>query len=701
MARKRKRRQHNRTSRNSSSQPAAELAETTSADSTSAAQASETSTSPRRWGSLGLGLAALALVAVGATTYAVVRTSGGMPGGQVAPAESTDPLAQRLDRIDRAEAAYLELSGSSIVALKKAARNLELPDVAAIDGFAETVLVRDLDSAPAQADPRSLPGLALEWEQWPVAKAESSVARNELKLWPRFFAAVNQLDYAKFAIETGDFDDEAEQTYRGKAFFKAQGRLQDGRMVEAYARMELAWRKSPSAADDSHDSHESKPAKSNWKLTEWKTTRFELKRLPERMFENVLGAALSPADYQRTREHAHEQIVLELLLGEKKKVPRRHFHHASVDRHPGVSVVDIDSDGFDDLYVTERFTTNMLFRNKGDGTFEEVAKELGLDLHDNTAASIFADFDNDGDPDVFLGRTLEPSLYLVNENGRFVDRSREWVNGHLPTLVSSVNAVDYDGDGLLDVYFSTYASMTARHEFALVEKDKRFAERGLLLGEFLPPPIAKRVFDLNMAADAHRIKNFPGPPNVLLRGTGNGRFEVVRNPGPLEGWRHTYQSTWADIDGDGDQDVYLANDYAPNIMLRNDGAGRFVDATKATGTADIGFGMGASFGDYDRDGRQDLYVTNMFSKAGRRITDLAGDLGKSFAPMAQGNTLFRNLPSGFESVSGHEPPTMLVARAGWGWGGQFVDVDNDGYLDIYTLAGFVTAPPEVAIAEDT
>jgi hypothetical protein len=109
--------------------------------------------------------------------------------------------------------------------------------------------------------------------------------------------------------------------------------------------------------------------------------------------------------------------------------------------------------------------------------------------------------------------------------------------------------------------------------------------------------------------------------------------------------------------------------------------------------------MGASWGDYDRDGRQDLYVTNMYSRAGRRITarlDAAG-----FAPLARGNSLFRNQGDDFVRVSGLESPALLVERGGWGWGGQFVDLDNDGYLDIYALSGFYTAPEEVSLPEDT
>ena len=118
-----------------------------------------------------------------------------------------------------------------------------------------------------------------------------------------------------------------------------------------------------------------------------------------------------------------------------------------------------------------------------------------------------------------------------------------------------------------------------------------------------------------------------------------------------------------------------------------------------TGTADLGVGMGASWGDNDRDGRQDLYVTNMYSRAGRRITALLG--ATVFAPLARGNSLFRNLGGQFDRVSGLGNPALLVERGGWGWGSQFADLNNDGFLDIYALSGFYTAPEEVAIIEDT
>jgi hypothetical protein len=339
----------------------------------------------------------------------------------------------------------------------------------------------------------------------------------------------------------------------------------------------------------------------------------------------------------------------------------------------GVAPWDVDGDGFVDLAIANDTVPNFLFRNRGDGTFEEIAAQVGLDIADHTSSALFADFDNDGDSDVFLGRTLARSRYLVNEGGRFVDRSETLVAAALPALVSSISAVDYDGDGLLDVYLSTYA----------IDDD--------LQEDFLPPA-ARQEIGRRWKAGGHLFRDRPGPPNVLLRNLGEGKFGVAPNSGALEVWRNTFQSTWSDYDADGDMDVYLANDFAPNNLIRNDGSGVFTDVTAETGTADIGFGMGASWGDYDNDGAHDLYVTNMYSTAGRRITAEAGALGAELAAMARGNSLLRNRPGRFTRVSGLEPPALLVERAGWGWGSQFLDVDNDGDLDIHALSGYYTAP---------
>ena len=142
-----------------------------------------------------------------------------------------------------------------------------------------------------------------------------------------------------------------------------------------------------------------------------------------------------------------------------------------------------------------------------------------------------------------------------------------------------------------------------------------------------------------------------------------------------------------------------ANDFAPDQLLRNDGAEGFRDITREAGIVALNFGMGVTWGDYDNDQRMDLYVSNMYSKAGTRITSQIEGLDPRFADLARGNYLYRNTPSGLQLVSGNAP-ALEVAKAGWSWGGQFTDVDNDGSLDIYVSSGYYSVPAEYETTVD-
>ena len=564
--------------------------------------------------------------------------------------------------------------------------NLQLPHLAGAALFAERVTFSDL----AESQPGSLvdlPTVAVQSQEWSVSHEEQSAPAADLTLWRPLLDRVEYFEHAKFYFERGNFLDPQHERWEADLAFSGAARTPAGHLMSVEARVSTHWRRQTYHAEES-------PGRTDSSAVAWKIERWQLKSLTtyearQALFSEVLDQALADAeDRRQARQSIQEELVIEwgrdLLEGKGSfEPPHALFDISSLYQKPGLSVVDIDRDGFDDLYVMPTWGNNLLLHNKGDGTFEEIAAQVGLDLKDNCSSAIFADFDNDGDADAFIGRTLRPSLFFVNENGRFVNRSDTFPPTALPYLVTSISAADFDQDGLLDVYFSTHASDGRQERLREVLK-------------LLPAAQAREM--LRRREGGHRFHDHSGPPNVLLVNRVQGRFDIAAQNDLLALWRNTFQSTWSDYDDDGDPDLYVANDFAPNNMLRNDG-GTFTDVTEQTRTADIGFGMGASWGDYDLDGRKDLYVCNMFSKAGHRIMAQIPQLDPRISMLAGGNSLFHNRGADFEKVSGTEPPSLLVEKSGWAWGGQFVDLDNDGFLDIYSLAGYYSAPEEIAIPE--
>ena len=602
-----------------------------------------------------------------ALAFGAVAVLGGY--GTVRSLQKVQERNRLLATIDRSEEVQQHLSGEALPLLALGMYQGQLPAAPARPLFGAAVDVADVEQTAEATE--IVPALGIKRQRWRIAPAEQ-VHGADIQLWNSLLAAVHFFDYAAFHIETGHFLDAEETIYQASLRFDASAQTKDGERAQIRAWLVLEWQQQEDAT---------------WRIRRWETESLEMLTREQALFAEVLDEAL-PRDEDRARARfsRHAELVRQSFSDSAFVAPHRYFTRQAFDRHPGISVVDIDADGYDDLYIAVRRGRNMLLHNGGDGAFTERAAQYGLDVEHHTAAALFADFDNDGDPDVFLGRTLAPSLYLVNEDGHFA--SRDLGDGVLPFLVASISAADYDGDGLLDVYFSTYA---ARMLLAAAPSASR-AEPwgGALLADFLSADHARALYDLSRDRIGHLIYDAPGPPNVLLRNLGDGRFEPTAAV-----WRNTLQATWADYDRDGDPDLYLANDFAANNLLRNDG-GALVDVTVESGTADPGFGMGASWADYDGDGRQDLYVTNMHSSAGRRITEAAGQAGKTFAPLARGNSLLRNGSEGFSLVA--DSP---VEDGGWGWGGQFLDFDNDGDLDIYALSGYYTPPSEVALPEDT
>ena len=357
------------------------------------------------------------------------------------------------------------------------------------------------------------------------------------------------------------------------------------------------------------------------------------------------------------------------------------FGFESAASSPSVSVVDLNGDGWDDFYLMSRWGKNQLFINQQDGTFQERAADYGLDIMNHCTSAVFVDLDNDGDKDLFLGRSHTRSMYLENDAGTFSDASAD-CGVMLPAMVTSVSAGDYNRDGLIDLFVTCYGS-------------SRLAQR------FLRPSQQRKLAEVEAQEDRHPLLNAPGAPNVLLVNRGGGKLAVAPESSQLEGWQTSLCSVWADYDRDGDPDLYVSNDFGPDALMRNDFPDGFVDVTLTAGHDSMaGYGMGASWGDYDLDGTLDLYISNMYSKAGLRIGSQVEGLDPRFKEFSSGNRLYRQKGDQFELTSSLKPPGHLVAKVGWSWGGQFADFNNDGYLDLYVPTGYFTAPDMLALEDD-
>jgi hypothetical protein len=468
--------------------------------------------------------------------------------------------------------------------------------------------------------------------------------------------------------------------------------MKSGAWHSFHGKLRLKWVKTPAAGN----------GEERWQIHSWKTQEMDVTSSRKRLFVESLETAVpSVEDRVRVRHSDHYDATVKYYQEGMKKEPHPYFSPISANQKPGVTVADIDGDGFDDIYITVRIGKNMLLKNRGDGTFTEEAAKYGLDLPGHTTCSIFADFDNDGDLDVMLGRSLLKTAYLENVGRSFVQHKAP---PYFPMAVVSMSAADYNKDGLLDVYLCTYRAAAPVGDspsggVSQVSDENAFD----WMDEFFPPELAQEYRRRLRAKQAEPPGPLPklldqlGPPNVLLVNRGGGKFEVAPENKSVEVWRNSFQATWGDFDDDGDPDLYVANDWAPDNLLRNDGPAGFTDITEKAGTTHFGFAMGASWGDYDNDGREDMYVSNMYSKAGRRITAKLAGLKKDFAGSAEGNWLYRQeADRTFKLVSGLEPPALTVAKSGWSWGGKFTDFNNDGYLDLFVLSGYFSAPKELS-----
>jgi len=360
---------------------------------------------------------------------------------------------------------------------------------------------------------------------------------------------------------------------------------------------------------------------------------------PSLVFEDV--AAEAGLDFQHFSGSPEKQYILESMSG-------------------GVAWIDFDRDGWMDLYLVnggrweelvqgKRTVSNALYRNNGDGTFTDVTDKAGVGNRHWGMGVAAGDYDNDGWVDLFVCNYGPNTLYRNNGDGTFRDVTATAGVGDGRWGVSA-SFGDYDADGRLDLYVTNTVQFDTKNPDPM-----ECHYRGITV----------QCGPLGMVGDS----------DILYRNNGDGTFRDVSEKAGVSEVTPSYGlgAIWSDYDNDGDIDLYVANDQMANFLFRNQGDGTFEETGLFAGAAFSDDGtaqgsMGVDFGDYDRDGLLDIYITHFSDDY---------------------NTLFRNLGQGrFRDMTRGAGLTF----SSWpmvGWGTGFVDLDHDGWEDIFAANGHV------------
>ena len=313
-----------------------------------------------------------------------------------------------------------------------------------------------------------------------------------------------------------------------------------------------------------------------------------------------------------------------------------------------VAVADYDGDGYDDVFVTDSRENgkNHLYRNHGDFTFSEVGEQAGVadgnDARNASSNALWFDYNNNGRPDLLVLRFGYNQLFENLGDGTFKNVSEQ--SGVARQYLNAIVAIafDYDLDGDLDLVVGNYFQPV----------------------DLFDPPTP------HFFPESFETAN-NGGGLTLFKNNGDGTFTDATDAAGLRlsGW--TLDVGHGDADHNGRDDLYVAADFGTDRFFVNNGDGTFTDVTERAIGIDSKKGMNVDWGDFNNDGLFDIFVTN--------ITD---------EYMREGNFLWQNNGDGTFSDVARETGTH---DTGWGWAGKFFDYDNDGWLDLFTVNGWVSA----------
>ena len=310
----------------------------------------------------------------------------------------------------------------------------------------------------------------------------------------------------------------------------------------------------------------------------------------------------------------------------------------------GAAAGDFDNDGRVDIFVTRLDAPDILYRNKGDGTFEDVSTAAGFTANLQTNGPAWGDIDNDGDLDLYVtaGGDTRFYLYINDGSGHFTEQavSRGADVGGVSRYGQSVSFGDYDRDGYLDIHTNDW-------------------------GNDISVSTSRLLRNLGAASPGHF------EDVTAVAGIDVYRPSLFHN-GATDSKAYRFSSTFTDLDRDGYPDLAIAGDFTTSQVFWNNGDGTFTDGTLAAGVGTGEDSMGLTIGDFDGDGLLDMFETNLVNVPGE-IDDHSG------------NRLFRN--NGDRTFS-DQTDAAGVRDSGWSWGTTFLDHDNDGDLDLALTNGW-------------